>query len=156
MNTYKNFEEAGESNWELLEQLYLNKYKLLKPEDQFSIWDGMIKKDNRLYVMCEVKRRQFTTYRLINSYNSQFFLEKEKYDNLHKERKEYINKYPWFEFKIYYISETCDGITYIFDITNKDFEWTTRKMKIATYKSDEQKEKEITYLHIDEAIEIIK
>lgn len=155
-NTYGSFQEASDSNWDLLVQLFgqSDKFKLIKPQRKNSVFDGILacKKDGKdICILCEVKRRQFTVSTLQNEYDNTLFLEKEKYTYLHKRAKDYES--PDRIIKIWYLSKTTDGIIYVHDITDKDYQWVPTRMNAVTYSEKKIKyEKLVALLHTSDAI----
>lgn len=156
-NYYNSFQEASNSNWELLVELFgkSDKFKLIKPQKINSVFDGLLstKKDGKdLVILVEVKRRQFDVNTLQNEYENTLFLEKDKYTYLHKRAEEYA-KAPNREVKIWYISKTSDGVIFVHDITNKDYNWVSTKMNSVTYTDKQAKSlKLVALLHTADAI----
>lgn len=155
-NTYGSFAEASDSNWDLLVQIFGNsdKFKLIKPQRKNSVFDGILacKKDGKdICILCEVKRRQFTVATLQNEYDNTLFLEKDKYTYLHKRAEDY--KSPGREIKIWYLSKTTDGVVFIHDITDKDYQWIPTRMNGVTYSEKKVKyEKLVALLNTSDVI----
>lgn len=160
-NTYNSFQEASDSNWDLLVEIFgkSDKFKLIKPQRKNSVFDGILackKGDKEIIIMIEVKRRQFDIHTLQNEYDNTLFLEKEKYTYLHK-RAEEIAKMPGREVKIWYLSKTTDGVIFIHDITEKDYQWIPTRMNSVTYTEKQVKrEKLVALLHTSDALYCIK
>lgn len=156
-NTYNSFQEASDSNWDLLVQLFGNskKFKLIKPAAINSVFDGILitkKNDKDIVILIEVKRRQFTSEVLRNEYDNALFLEKDKYTYLHNKAKKMADV-PNREIKIWYLSKTSDGIAFIHDITDKDYNWITTKMNSITYAANQVKAvKKVALLNISDAL----
>jgi len=158
MNTYGSFQEASDSNWELLVKLFQKSknFKLIKPVRKNSVYDGVLitKKNNKqIVILIEVKRRQFTQRVLTDEYKNTLFLEKEKYKYLHKQKEKFEELHQDAIVKVWYLSKTTDGFCYIHDITNRDFVWISAKMNNITYSPKKQKvNKRIALLNTSDAI----
>lgn len=156
-NHYQNFQEASDSNWELLVEMFgkSEKFKLIKPHRIDSGWDGMLvadKNGKQHVILCEVKRRQFDRMTLENEYFNTFYLEKDKYKTLHDRKKKLEAVDKTRNVKIWYISKTSDGYCYIFDITNRDYAWFNKEMNKVTYTPTQVKvAKMITLLPVSDA-----
>ena len=151
---YKNMREAGCSNFDLLLKMF-GRERLLEPKSEYCVYDGIIK-DEPIYIIAEVKRREFTNEKLLGAFRGTFFLEKKKFDSLHSERNKLSEKHKQIDFKIHYICETSDGITYTFDLTDSKYDWTEQYMKRATYVSNRRVTKLVAHLHISKSIKIEK
>ena len=153
---YSNFDSASASNYDLLRDLFTNSkhFKLIKPQRIDSTFDGilMTKKDGKdVCILIEVKRRAFTAATLHNEYEDTLFLEKRKYASLHKYAKQYAS--PGRIIKIWYLSKTDDGLVYVHDLTDKDFNWISVRMNAVTYVDDiQKKDKKVALLNIADAI----
>jgi hypothetical protein len=156
-NHYKNFNKASESNWQLIVDLFQkSKFKIYNPIRVNSCNDGILVYKQNI-IIAEVKRRQFTNDTLINEYNGEFFLEKAKYNCLHKIKTTYQAKYRGKNIKIWYITKTSDGYIYIYDITNKKYNWVTREMNSKTYTVNQKKvNKKVALLNVKEAYKTLK
>lgn len=157
-NIYGSFQEASDSNWQLLVDLFKDskKFKLLKPGRNNSVYDGILtsKKDGKtIIILIEVKRRQFTLDTLRNEYDNTLFLEKDKYTYLHKQGAKMAKLGPNREIKVWYLSKTRDGYYFIHDITNRDLVWVPIKMNNVTYDAHQtKKQKFVALLHTSDAI----
>lgn len=157
-NIYNSFQEASNSNWDLLVELFKGSknFKLIKPNRINSVYDGILttKKDGKtIVILIEVKRRQFTLETLVNEYGSTLFLEKEKYTYLHKQAKRMDNGDPNREVKVWYLNKTRDGYYFIHDITNRDLAWVPITMNNITYSKNQTKKKKlVALLHTSDAI----
>lgn len=158
MNTYRSFDEASDSNWKLLIKLFKKskKFKLIEPFKKNSIYDGVLltKKNNKqIIILVEVKRRQFTQKVLADEYKNTLFLEKSKYENLHKQKEKFESLHKDAIVKVWYLSKTTDGFCYIHNITNRDFTWISTKMNNVTYSPKKQKtNKKVALLNTSDAI----
>lgn len=156
-NTYSSFQEASDANWLILKELFGNSktFKLIKPNKINSVFDGLLtcKKDEKeIVILVEVKLRQFTAEVLKNEYANTLYLEKSKYKYLHKRAAEY-NKAPGRSVKVWYLCATSDGHIFIFDITNKDYNWISNYMNSVTYSKNRKKvEKLVALLNINDAL----
>lgn len=156
-NYYNSFQEASNSNWELLVELFgkSDKFKLIKPSTINSVFDGILsttKDGKNVVILVEVKRRQFDINTLQNEYENTLFLEKDKYTYLHKRAEEYA-KAPGRTVLIWYISKTKDGVVFVHNITNKDYAWVSNLMNSVTYSEKQSKKhKLVALLHTSDAI----
>lgn len=157
MNYYNSFQDASDSNWQLLVDLFgkSKTLKLIKPNAINSVYDGILSctKDNKdICILIEVKRRNFDIVTLSKEYNNTLFLEKDKYTYLHKRAAE-LSKVPGREIKIWYLSKTRDGEVFIHDITNKDYCWVSTKMNNVTYSDNTKKvDKKVALLNTSDSI----
>lgn len=156
MNFYKSIDDAGKSNSNLILNFFKN-YKIFLPKSKFSSFDGIVYMKN-IYHIIEVKRRQFSNEYLLNKYNGELMLEKEKIDKLINEKIKFENLYKSKKFKCWYISKTNDGYIYIFDISTYDnINFIKMNIRNRTYGSNIYiKEKIVAFLNIKDAIYIKK
>ncbi len=157
-NIYNSFQEASNSNWDLLVELFKGSknFKLIKPNRINSVYDGILttKKDGKtIAILIEVKRRQFTLDTLRNEYDNTLFLEKDKYTYLHKQGEKMAKLDPNREVKVWYLNKTRDGYYFIHDITNRDLAWVPITMNNITYSKNQTKKKKlVALLHTSDAI----
>jgi hypothetical protein len=155
-NAYNTFQEASDSNWDLLVDIFgtSKDFKLIKPSRKNSVFDGILtcKKDGRdVVILIEVKRRQFNIQTLQKEYENTLFLEKDKYTYLHAQAKNL--KSPGREIKIWYLSKTIDGVVFVHDITDVDYQWISTKMNSVTYSDNQiKKQKLVALLHTSTAL----
>lgn len=156
-NYYKSFQKASDSNWQLLVDIFNeSKFKLIKPSKINSCNDGVLVFKNKIIII-EVKRRQFDQDDLMNKFEGKFFLEKSKYNSLHKVRTEYKSKYRGKEVLIWYLTKTSDGMIYLYDITDKTYKWVKRPMKLRTYEENPKTiNKTVTYLSYEDTFKTIR
>lgn len=161
---YGTIDKVSKANEELLTQLFQNKvqkseFKLYLPPNKYSSYDGLLlKPDENLMIMCEVKRREFNKEWLEKHFKGELFLEKTKFLRLLKQANEFC-KDPNRKVFIHYINSTIDGYIYIFDLSEiktKDLKWEIIEMNAVTYETNvKKKKKSVTKLHINDAIKVI-
>ena len=142
-NHYKNFQDASDSNYSLLNELFgtSKTFKLIKPTRNNSVYDGLLlteKDGKKLAIFIEVKRRQFDKQYLRTQYNNEFYIEKLKIDNLRKHTKR-MQPDPNRIIKIWFLCKTSDGFLCIYDITDKKYKYISVLSNKVTYANDVEK-----------------